>query len=205
MGDDKELLRSNTQKNFEIKTDMQKNMGLDANQMKNGRPSLPGQEQLKKTASKKTGKIKELNREVPGNEIKQLPQVGKVRPMTKDEIAALKKVYNQKDKDIHVAALMELLGKNIEDAPKERNDVIFLKQPFLQKVEGGDGFVWAPGTNPLIIEHIDWLMEYFKINDDSIADYKEEHEDNVIPELPVNEYMFRLRALRISMSIRERP
>ena len=196
MGDDKEILRSKSQKTIEINKQMTQKMGLETDQQKLNRRSIPGPEEQK---SKKAVGDKKV---VPADQIKHLPVVGKMRPMTQEELQALREVYNDQDKTVHMSALLKLLNKKEEEAPKDRNELVLLRSEFMQQVEIEENgkittdYDWAPGVNAELKEHINWLMEYFKINDDSIDVIIESNkQDAQEVVLPINNYDVSVKGL----------
>lgn len=114
---------------------------------------------------------------------------GEVERLSPEEIAAGRKIYNDKDKEVHMASFCRLLGIDKKAAPKERNDLVLIRQKFMHQTTMIDGkgkeradYDWNDDVDQELRAEFDWLMEYYKINDPTFAEFIDEK----LVELPVN-------------------
>lgn len=115
---------------------------------------------------------------------------GKVEKLTPAEIAAGRKIYNHKDKEVHMASLCRLLGIDKKDAPKDRNELVLKRNEFMhlaimideEEDKQKEDYDWNTGVDFELRKEFDWLMEYYKINDASIEAFMNDQQI----ELPVN-------------------
>ena len=164
----------------EIKVDTLKNQ--------EGRKSL-GAPQMNPDFMEKQEKktVIEKQKVVPLNQIKKLPIAQEVRPMTREEVMERREIFNDRAKKIHEEELLRLKEK----IPTDRDNLVKIRTDMMEKYEYFDknkvkhgDYRWKEKIPQEVREHYEWLMEYYKIHDDSIAEY---HVDQNI-KLPLKEY-----------------
>ena len=124
---------------------------------------------------------------VPLNQINKLPIAQEVRPMTREEVMERREIFNDRAKKIHEDELLRLKEK----IPTDRDNLVAIRTDMMEKYELFDqnnirheDYRWKEEISQEVREHYEWLMEYYKINDDSFAEY---HVDRNI-KLPLKEY-----------------
>ena len=124
---------------------------------------------------------------IPLNQINKLPIAQEVRPMTREEVMERREIFNDRAKKIHEDELLRLKEK----IPTDRDNLVAIRTDMMEKYEFFDknkvkheDYRWKEKIPQEVREHYEWLMEYYKINDDSFAEY---HVDQNI-KLPLKEY-----------------
>ncbi|MBR1856882.1 MAG: phosphotransferase [Oribacterium sp.] len=146
---------------------------------------------IKNSKEKKQGQQDnaEKLKTVPLEQIHKLPIAQEIRPMTREEVLLRREIFNDKAKKLHEEALSKL-EKTI---PTDRDHLVELRTNMMEEyafydknnVKHGD-YRWKEEVPQEVRDHYDWLMEYYKIHDDSIEEY---HSEGQVPvELPLNEY-----------------
>ena len=145
------------------------------------------QKEEQKSEEKKTGENKTEEKKAPVEEKNTLVQDRKapieekkhgerevVREEAKPEIkiAELRKIYNKAEFDKHVEALKQA-GIPV---PADRDKLVELRTPHygkeftLIKLDGTETTeqTWLDNANPIMKEHYDWMMQYFRVNDPTL-------------------------------------
>lgn len=124
---------------------------------------------------------------VPLAQINKLLIAQEVRPMTREEVLERREIFNDKAKKVHEEELLRLKEK----IPTDRDNLVAIRTDMMEKYEFFDknkvkheDYRWKEKIPQEVREHYEWLMEYYKINDDSFAEY---HIDQNI-KLPLKEY-----------------
>ncbi len=124
-------------------------------------------------------------KEVPGAQIKQFQLVTSVRKMSKAEVEARRKLFPKEEKSVHENAIVGFGYKK----PVTHAQVAALRTNLNVKVmaknEKGEDYVksykWADNVSQELRDHIDWLMEYHKIHNNTLDEYREK-DSTVLPQ-----------------------
>ena len=133
-------------------------------------------EEENKTEENKTEEDNKTEEETaeaqPVEEIKEAPQAAK--KLSREELAA---IYTPQAKAEHE----KILSDNHFPIPKDRDDLVVLRTKDYQKKildeNGKEDFTWNDNVSPILMEHYDWLMRYYRFTDASL----EENEDDNAP------------------------
>ena len=125
----------------------------------------------------------------PLNQIHKMPIAQEIRPMTKEEVRLRREIFNDKAKKLHEEALSKL-EKTI---PTDRDHLVEIRTNMMEEYEFYDknnvkhgDYRWKEEVPQEVRDHYEWLMEYYKIHDDSIEEY---HSEGQVPvKLPLHEY-----------------
>jgi hypothetical protein len=136
---------------------------------------------------------------VPAEKIVTLPEGGRVLKMSPEQVKQYREIYRDELVYKHLDSLVKILGLDPQKAPGNRDELFMLRRNFmeLRDVKGSDGkLIILPGgkikqdyffkddvSDELKNEFI-WLMEYYKINDHTFAEFSFEKKVT----LPINNY-----------------